>query len=201
VSTSSERSKVSQHSGFLRLAVTGEAGLLLLAWALGRWLDISPIQHLRPTVQSFSWGILATIPLLLGLAWMLASGSTPVRRLVALVVNQMGPLLARRTILELGLLAAVAGISEEILFRGVVQVGLTRWLSPGGALLVASGLFGLVHWASRAYVLLAGVMGIYLGSLFLLQGSLLTPIVTHGLYDFIALIYVARRYRRLHGEG
>ena len=146
------------------------------------------------------WGTLATLPLLLGLVWMLASNSPPIRRLVALVVDQMGPLLASRTMLELGLLAALAGVSEEILFRGVVQVGLSRWLSQGWSLLVASVVFGLVHFASRAYAVVAGIMGLYLGLLFLLQSNLLAPIITHGLYDFVALLYVARRYRISHGD-
>lgn len=135
------------------------------------------------------------MPLLLGLAWMLAARSGPAHRLVSFVVEQLGPVLATRSPAELALLAGLAGLSEEFLFRGVVQVGLARMLPEVGALLAASVLFGLVHFASRAYALLAGVMGLYLGVLFLVQGSLLAPIITHALYDFVALVYVARRYR------
>ena len=96
--------------------------------------------------------------------------------------------------LELGFLAAVAGGCEEILFRGVIQGGMTRWLPEVWALVATSVLFGLVHFASRTYALFAGVMGLYLGGLFLVQGSLLAPIVAHSLYDFIALVYIARAY-------
>jgi uncharacterized protein len=199
-SISSGQSKLFRPSSFLALAVTGEAGLLLLAWALARWLEISPLNLLRPTVSSLVWGVLATVPLLLGLAWMLGSQSPSVCRLVSLVVDQLGPLLARRTLLELGLLAGVAGFSEEILFRGVIQVGLTVWLSEGWSLLGASLLFGLVHFASPAYAVMAGVMGLYLGLVFLGQGSLVAPIVAHTLYDFIALVYVARRSRLARAE-
>lgn len=135
------------------------------------------------------------MPLLLGLAWMLAARSGPANRLVSFVVEQLGPLLAARSAAELALLAALAGLSEEFLFRGVVQVGLARVLPDLGALLATSVLFGLVHFASRAYAIVAGVMGLYLGALFLMQGSLLAPTITHALYDFVALVYVARRYR------
>jgi membrane protease YdiL (CAAX protease family) len=38
-------------------------------------------------------------------------------------------------------------------------------------------------------------MGLYLGGLFLVQGSLLAPIVTHALYDLVALLLVVQRYR------
>lgn len=138
------------------------------------------------------WGIAATGPLLLGLSWILATSWGPARRLVALVAGQLRPLLLGCSTAQLGLLAALAGISEEVLFRGVVQVGLSRALPEIQALLVTSVLFGLVHFASRAYAVLAGVMALYLGALFLIQGSLLAPIVTHSLYDFVALIYLVR---------
>lgn len=178
--------------GFLRLALTGEAGLLLLAWALSRWMGISPVQQLRPTLSSWVWGVAATVPLLLALRWVLTTNWPPARQLVSLVADQLGPLLAGRSALELAALAAVAGISEEVLFRGVLQVGLEKILPKILALAVASALFGLVHFVSREYTLLATVMGWYLGTLFLVQGSLLTPIISHALYDFVALLYLAR---------
>jgi membrane protease YdiL (CAAX protease family) len=167
---------------------------LLLAWALSRWLGISPTEHLRLSLETVVWGVAATGPLLAGLAWMLTTRYGPVHRLVTLVVEQLGPLLVGRSVVELALLAAIAGISEEVLFRGVVQVALARVLPGGWALVAASAAFGLAHFASRTYALMAGVMGLYLGGLFLLQGSLLTPIITHALYDLVALVLVARRY-------
>jgi membrane protease YdiL (CAAX protease family) len=198
-SISNEPSKDLSARSFFGLAAAGEAGLLLLAWGLSRWLDVSPLQQIRLTVPSILWGGLATLPLLLGLAWMLASAIAPIRRLVTLVVEQVGAQVAACTTLQLGCLAAVAGLSEEVLFRGVIQVGLTRWLSVPAALLAASVLFGLVHSASRMYALFAALMGLYLGALFLLQGSLVAPIVAHSVYDFVALGAVARRYRRGRG--
>jgi membrane protease YdiL (CAAX protease family) len=197
VSISSGPSKAFTHISFLRLVISGEAGLLLLAWALARWLDVSPLGELGPVLPGLFWGALATLPLLLGLAWMLGSTSDSVRKLVNLVVEQIGPLLAPLSLLELGLLALMAGFCEEILFRGVIQVGLTRWMSTGWALVVTGLLFGLVHFASRAYALFAAVMGWYLGTLFLAQDSLVPPIVTHSLYDFVALIAVRQRSRAL----
>ena len=194
VYTSSAPSK-STDTGFLRLAIAGEAGLLLLAWGLGRWLNVSPLQELRLSAGGVLWGLVATVPLLLGLWWMLTSSIPWIRRLVALVVTQLGPLLDSQSMAGLAALACIAGIAEEVLFRGLIQPGLALWLTPWGALLVTSVLFGLVHFASRAYAAFATVMGMYLGALLLLVDNLLAPIVTHGVYDFVALVYVARRYR------
>lgn len=123
------------------------------------------------------------------------------RRLVALVVEQLGPLLAPRSPVELVLVAALAGWAEELLFRGVMQVGLARLLPDWGALLVAGAAFGLAHFVTPTYALLAGLAGLYLGGLFWLEGSLTAPIVAHTLYDIVALNYLARRYRKSHPLG
>jgi membrane protease YdiL (CAAX protease family) len=104
-------------------------------------------------------------------------------------------MLADRSWAELFLLAGLAGFAEELLFRGVLQTGLARVIPNVWALLIASAAFGLAHFATSTYALLAGVMGLYLGTLLLFQGSLAAPIVTHTLYDLVALIWVAQRYR------
>ncbi|HEY8197447.1 MAG TPA: CPBP family intramembrane glutamic endopeptidase [Gemmatimonadales bacterium] len=135
------------------------------------------------------------MPLLLGLRWTLTTSTKSMRRLVALVLEQLGPLLASRSPVELVLLAALAGLAEEMLFRGVMQIGLARLLPDGVALVVASAAFGLAHFITPAYALLAGLAGLYLGGLFLLQGNLVAPIVAHAVYDVVALTCVARLYQ------
>jgi uncharacterized protein len=196
VSTSSEPSRPLRSFSFFRLAVSGEAGLLLLAWALGRWLGISPLTSPGSVVHGLLWGTAGALPLGLGLWWMLTTANPALRRLTSLVEQELGPFLASLSSVELGILAAIAGFSEEVLFRGVLLPALSRELSFIGGLLVSSVLFGLVHFASRTYALVAGIMGGYLGILFLLTGSLVVPIVSHALYDFGALLVLARRARQ-----
>jgi uncharacterized protein len=196
VSTSSEPSRPLRNISFFRLAVSGEAGLLLLAWALGRWLGISPLSNPGALVYGLLWGTAGALPLGLALRWMLTTANPALRRLTILVEQELGPFLASLSALELAILAAIAGFSEEVLFRGVLLPALSRELSSIGGLLASSVLFGLVHFASRTYALVAGIMGCYLGILFLLTGSLVVPIVSHALYDFGALLVLARRARQ-----
>jgi membrane protease YdiL (CAAX protease family) len=87
-------------------------------------------------------------------------------------------------------LALMAGVAEEALFRGLLQEGLAGPLGWLPALLLASALFGVVHWLTGLYALLAGAVGLYLGGLYLLTGNLLVPIVVHALYDVVALVYL-----------
>ncbi|HEY5940631.1 MAG TPA: CPBP family intramembrane glutamic endopeptidase [Gemmatimonadales bacterium] len=161
----------------------------------GRWLGLYSPEQLRPTPGSVGVGMVAAVPLLLGLRWTLTTGTKSMRRLVAIVVEQLGPLLARRSQVELVVLAALAGLAEEMLFRGVVQIGLARLLPEGVALVVAGAAFGLAHFITPAYALLAGLAGVYLGGLFLLHGNLIAPIVAHAVYDVVALNCVARLYQ------
>jgi uncharacterized protein len=175
--------------------VAGEAGLALLAVGLGRVLGMSPLAQLQPGWRYFLWGVLATPPLLLALVWVLQRPVGRLRRLVDFVVGELGPALVGRSAAELALLAGLAGLGEELLFRGVVQAGLARLVPVPLALLSASVLFGLAHFATSTYAVVAGLMGLYLGGLFLVQGSLVAPIVTHALYDLVALLLVVQRYR------
>jgi membrane protease YdiL (CAAX protease family) len=168
--------------------------MLVVAWAVGRWLGISPLERLHLSPEAVGIGVAATLPMLVGLKWTLTTRWSRARELVELVVSQLGPILAGRSSLQLALLALLAGVGEEVLFRGVAQVGLERWLSEAGALTAASVLFGVVHFASATYAALAGLIGLYLGALFLLQDNLIIPIVAHSLYDFVALRFVVRRY-------
>jgi membrane protease YdiL (CAAX protease family) len=139
--------------------------------------------------------VLATAPLLIALIWILKRPVGRLRRLVDFVVGELGPTLAGLSAAELALLAGLAGLGEELLFRGVVQAGLARLVPTSLALLSASVLFGLAHFATSTYALVAGLMGLYLGGLFLVQGSLLAPVVTHALYDLVALLLMVQQYR------
>ena len=170
----------------------------MVAWGAGQWLGIEPLERLRFSAEAVAFSVAATLPMLLALWWTLTTNWGPAGRLVALVVEQLGPVLVGRPAVHLALLATLAGVAEEVLFRGVVQVGLARALSEGWALVVASAIFGLAHFASPTYALLAGLVGLYLGALFLGQGNLLVPILAHSLYDFVALVCVIRRYRSSH---
>jgi uncharacterized protein len=156
---------------------------------------VSAFERLRFDGAGLVVGIVAVLPMLLLLLWCLRTTWGPMGRLVALVEDRLGPYLADATPGGLVLLAALAGVGEELLFRGVIQVWLEEriplWLAVTGASL----LFGVGHWLSASYAVLAAVIGAYLGAVFLLTGNLLAPIVAHAGYDVVALFVLARRAR------
>jgi membrane protease YdiL (CAAX protease family) len=89
---------------------------------------------------------------------------------------------ASATVVDICLISLWAGLAEELLFRGVIQA---RW-----GLLAASILFGVLHFVTPVYALLAMVIGFYIGLVYHFFQSLLIPIQLHAIYDFGALIYL-----------
>jgi membrane protease YdiL (CAAX protease family) len=108
-----------------------------------------------------------------------------IRSLRKTITGEIKTLFASATFIDICLISIMAGLAEELLFRGVIQA---KW-----GILAASILFGLLHSVTPAYILLATVIGFYIGLLYHIFQSLLIPIQLHCIYDFGALIYL--RYR------
>jgi membrane protease YdiL (CAAX protease family) len=194
------------------MAVAFEGGLGLLALALGWLLGVWPIPGIERSETAWNdqlpallWGLVATVPMLLGF-WLidrfpwgsLLDLKRDVERLVV-------PLFQGSSIVELAIVALTAGIGEEMLFRGLLQHGLAAWLTPPWgvwvALVAASAIFGCAHMLSATYLVLAAFIGLYLGLLLIWTENLMAPAVAHGLYDFVALLYLVRGGRSAHGAG
>ncbi len=178
-------------------AIAIEGGLGVAAVGLG-WLLGYPVRDSIPEwrLVYIVLGVAATLPMLVGL-WVLVR--LPWRPFVELlrVVNELiVPLFGQSSIVELAVVALLAGLGEEMLFRGVIQRALIVWISgPSGVWIglgVTSVLFGLCHAITKTYLAVAGVMGLYLGWLLLASGNLLVPVTAHTLYDFLALVYLVR---------
>jgi membrane protease YdiL (CAAX protease family) len=129
---------------------------------------------------------------LLGLAWCLHTALPPVARLVQVAEQRIAPLFRGGGPVALALVALFAGLGEETLFRGVIQPALAMHLPVWAALAGTAALFGIAHWITPTYALLAGIVGAYLGGLLLVSGNLLVPIVAHALYDLVALTLLVR---------
>jgi membrane protease YdiL (CAAX protease family) len=174
------------------LAVAFELVLALLA-AVGSWaFGYQLLAAARPTLTGTMVGVLATVPLLGGLWFTVRSDWAAMRRLRDEVERHVLPLFVGCSPLQLAAIAVAAGIGEELLFRGLAQGALTEVAGPLTGLLVTSVLFGLAHFITGAYALLAAVVGLYLGGLALLMDGIWAPVVVHSLYDFIALTALTR---------
>ena len=105
------------------------------------------------------------------------------------------PLFGKWSILQLLVISVIAGISEEAFFRGAIQGSLADRVNVILAVVLASALFGAFHLITWTYAIIAAFIGAYLGLLWIWTGDLMTPMITHAVYDFVALVYFLRIYR------
>jgi len=192
----SETDLSSQKSTGLRLAIGVEGGLgviaVLLTWLLGVPLLEQFPADATGTIVALIYGLLATAPLVLMFWFLVRSRHPELRRLSSQVQWLVDELFGGANLAQLALVATLAGLGEELLFRGALMPLVARWTSPLVALALTSLLFGLAHSLSRLYFLLATMIGVYFGWL-AMDFGLAVPIVAHAVYDFVALVYLTRR--------
>jgi membrane protease YdiL (CAAX protease family) len=103
----------------------------------------------------------------------------------------LAELLGERSVRDCVVLAVASGVAEEAFFRGVLQPAL-GWL-------LASLVFGLVHFAPRRDLLpwtgFALCAGLVLGALFEFTGNLVAPIAAHVGINAVNLRRLVVRYR------
>jgi uncharacterized protein len=172
-----------------------ELALLVLALGWG-WLFQRPaLSDVQWSLKSVAVGIAAAIPPSAFFIWTLNSQLRLCLHHRHLFESLLRPLFGEWSALQLLALSVIAGISEEAFFRGAVQGSLADRVNVMLAVVLASGLFGACHLLTWTYGIIAAFIGAYLGLLWIWTGNLLTPIVTHAVYDFAALMYFLRVYR------
>jgi membrane protease YdiL (CAAX protease family) len=182
------------------IAILFEGGVVVLAlaicWYCGEWPPLASKSWSGNAVL-LVWGLVATLPLVAGLVVLDRYPVGPLAELKRFVETNLAPLFAGVTLPQMALISLAAGLGEELLFRGLLQTAVAEWAGPPLddwiGLIVATIVFGACHWVTTTYFLLAALMGLYFGLLFIVTGDLLIPIVAHGLYDFVALIYLIKR--------
>lgn len=182
---------------FFKTACYFEGSLILVALFLGWIADIDPFESLHFSENAVFYGLFATLPLCMLFLAMQQLPIEAVQKIRQVLLDTLGPLMHKYNWADLLILSAIAGVSEEILFRGVIQPWMENSWGLMIGLIASNILFGLVHAVTPLYAVLAMSMGIYLG-LFLDYGAernLLTPIVIHTVYDFLAFMLILKAYR------
>jgi membrane protease YdiL (CAAX protease family) len=195
----SERQEFASDRGsFLNLAGLVQGGMILAAIGLAWLFELDLWLWMRWDGGTWLWSFLGVTPLIAMFLIMNRWPVGPLRKIKSLLLGVIGPSLAACRWYDLLLLAALAGLGEEWLFRGVIQLGLAAWLGPWAGLVVAAMLFGLLHAVTPAYAVLAGLIGLYLGGLMVWWDppNLTVPIVIHAVYDWVAFVVLRAEYRR-----
>ena len=181
---------------FTILATGFELGMVPLAWFVA-WSWTGPnIPTARWSIGSLLVGVAATIPpiLVFGILTFTRVRNIPsVASIRERVQEILGDTIARLQTWQMALISLGAGVGEEVLFRGTLVPRLGDGII---GICLAGVLFGVLHWITPLYAVLAAIFGVFLGWLFLVTDNLFVPIVVHALYDLVALISLRRELRK-----
>ncbi|MFK7770416.1 MAG: lysostaphin resistance A-like protein [Mariniblastus sp.] len=183
-----------------------EGGMIFLALILA-WFNFydhgQPLSELQswPYWQTgLIWGPIATIPALSHLVLFHYWKPKFYSSMQEIVDTKLKPMFQSSSLVELFIISLMAGFCEELLFRWCLQGGITSFLEPAigrqVALIIGLGIaslaFGLCHWVNWTYMVTTLVIGVFMGGLMIATNNWLVPAVAHALYDFVALVYIAR---------
>jgi len=177
-------------------AAAFEGSLVAVAIAIGWLLGHPPLRTLEWDWGHAILGAAAALPLLGLFGLCLALPLPPLQRIVRFLDGSIVPWLRDCGFFHLAVIAGLAGLGEEMLFRGAIQAAIADEIGPPHgtwtALLISSALFGLLHSITPTYALWAGIVSLYLGAIWLAAGNLLVPISAHAIYDFLVLVYMVK---------
>jgi uncharacterized protein len=182
-----------------------EGSLVFVALSLGWMLSLAPLATFRVTPRAVALGLAAVGPMLVLLALCVSVPRRPFSDVLGVADETLLPWFRSCNVVELAALSLLAGLGEEMLFRGIVQEYLSQYFDRALiewaaseqwaawlAILLTAIVFGLLHAVNWSYALMAAVVGLYLGWLWLASGNLLVPVTAHAAYDFLALVYLIK---------
>jgi len=171
-----------------------EGGLLLFGLLLMGGLGIV-LSKFSLSWAATGYALLLCIPMLAALYFAQWSQWSALSHLRKEIDEKIAPIFVNCKIIDLTVIALLAGIGEELFFRGWLQGALTNRFGVWLGILVASTIFGLAHYLSISYAIYTFITGIYLGVIYQVTGNLYIVMAIHALYDFIALVYLVKKGR------
>jgi membrane protease YdiL (CAAX protease family) len=92
----------------------------------------------------------------------------------------------------------VPAVSEELVFRGVIQKNLVRWFSPHVGVWLGAAIFSAIHFQFFGFVP-RFVLGLVLGYLYLWSGNILVSMAAHFTQNAFQLLILYLTQRGVFG--
>lgn len=174
------------------LALAGTAFLGVIAFGLSLAFDTPLRDQFHWSARDGAIGLAGAAPLVIFLAWFMKTRQATIAAFRESQIAFFADIGFRFTPLRIVLMALFAGVFEELLFRGVLQTAAAAVAPMAVAIIFSNLIFGMLHWRTTLYAVIAGLVGVWIGVLYALTGNLLAPIVTHAVYDVVALAVTAQ---------
>ncbi|MDC0357341.1 CPBP family intramembrane metalloprotease [Oligoflexia bacterium] len=179
----------------VQIALIGEGLIVAVSVLLVYWRQIN--LSITFSIATVSSGVLATVPLLIINFLILEKLARSQKFAVYRKFKEeiIRPLCSNLSPSSIFIVALASGFAEELFFRGVLNTELFQFMSQGLAITVSSLLFAYVHFIGllKTYwplVIFYFIFGAYFSYLALYTDNLLPCMLTHGVYNFIAMWYV-----------
>jgi len=170
-------------------------------------LDLQTLVGTFTTPQYLLHGLLATVPLIiLVFSLSVIEGRVPALKKVsestegtvlALLGSKRRIIPAVLTSLALGI---VAGLGEEAFFRQILVLRIGLFCPMVLANLISSTVFALGHAVTKTYAIIAFVVSLYFGFLFL-QYDFTTAFLAHAFYDAFAVFWCHVKITKSSGSS
>ncbi len=144
------------------------------------WITGIAIMILALPLANFVGVLNQQLPLPKSIAeWMKATEAEAAKATFALLSHHT----VKDLILNLIFVAGVAGVGEELVFRGMIQRSLIKaFKSPWAGIIVSAILFSAIHMQFLGF-LPRFLLGILLGGIYWYSGSLYVAMLAHFVYD------------------
>lgn len=187
-----------ERSSLLRTSLVVTLVSVVGAWLGAELTDVDLASRLQPSSDALLLGLLLAAPLVVMLLVLKQIRWRPIRRLFEVVHQILGPALSECTTLELVAVSLGAGVSEELVFRGLLAEW-SRGLGVPGMLIVPNLLFGLLHAVTFTYAVFAFGIGLYFSAvLYLVPNADLTSLMAaHAIYDLVCFVFLRRSAREI----
>jgi membrane protease YdiL (CAAX protease family) len=191
---------MTKRGSILMLAVISEVVLVLLAYIVAWSLSLHITWNL--SLKALIIGAAAAAPLLVGnhllWSWTERNPDSVYARFSREVVV---PLCKRVSALDALLIGILSGIGEEVLFRGTLNLLLTRWGGLWLAIILTSVAFAWIHFigTTRRYggmIPLYTAVGAALWLVWYATDSLAAAAAMHATYNFLAIVWIRRLAER-----
>jgi len=165
---------------------------ILVAWlAKYKWKETFGFRPCGAREVNGAWMLAVGLAICLGMVHWVQNLFWPGdARMGEMMEKLFGPALAAHPILTVVAVGVLAGVCEELLFRGPVQAGLLRRLPVWFALGLGAMLFALAHLDLHGAPIRFG-LGVILGYVVWRGGSIWPAMILHGVYDSFQIALAA----------
>ena len=184
----------SERRALLQMSLTVTVLSVIAAWIGAEITGVDLGRHINLSSSTWLMGLVIAIPPVACFFTLRQVRWAPIQQLFDIVTEILGPGVSKCSTVELLAISIGAGVSEELLFRGLLADWSTG-LGVTAMLVVPNLVFGILHALTPTYAVFAFGIGLYLSTTLYLvpNADLVSLMVAHATYDLVCFVRLRHR--------